>query len=81
MKELMERGELFIHFVGSNVLDFPVYQEFRWSFPSSFKNFDLSDLDSERMAFLIETNGVMFDEYYYDHILEYFPILLLQFII
>lgn len=75
------REELFVHFVGSNILDFPVYQEFRRSFPSSFKNFDLSDLDSERMAFLIETNGVMFDEYYYDHILEYFPILLLQFIL
>ena len=74
------RGELFVHFVGSNVLDFPVYREFRLLFPSFFKEYDLSGLDSEKMAFLIETRGIMFDEYYYNHILKYFPDLLLQFI-
>lgn len=74
------RGELFVHFVGSNILDFSVYQKFRWAFTSCFKNYDLSTLDSERMAFLIETRGVLFEEYYYNHILNHFPTLLLQFI-
>ena len=74
------REELFVHFVGSNILDFSVYQKFRWAFPSYFKNYDLSTLDSERMAFLIETRGVLFEEYYYNHILNHFPSLLLQFI-
>lgn len=73
-------GELFTHFVGSNILDFSVFQEFRWAFPSYFKEYDLSALDSDRMAFLIESRGVMFDDYYYDLILNSFPTLLLQYI-
>ena len=71
---------LFIHYVGSNVLDFSVYQKIRWALPSYFNNYDLSALDSDRMAFLIETRGLKFDDYYYNHILKYFPNLLLQFI-
>lgn len=74
------REELFVHFLGSNVLDFSVYQKLRWAFPSSFKNYDLSALDCDRMAFLIETRGVLFDKYYYNHILKYFSSLLLPYI-
>lgn len=73
-------GELFTHFVGSNILDFSVFREFRWAFPSHFKEYDLSALNSDRMAFLVESRGVMFDDYYYNLILNSFPTLLLQYI-
>ena len=76
-----EVGEaVIVHFLGSNVLDVVVYEKIRWAFPLCFKNQDLSTLESDRMALLIESRGVVFNNYYYNHILNHFPSLLLQFI-
>ena len=74
------REAVIARFLGSNVLDVVVYEKIRWAFPLCFKSRDLSTLESDRMALLIESRGVVFNNYYYDHILNYFPKLLLQFI-
>lgn len=74
------REAVIARFLGSNVLDVVVYEKIRWAFPLCFKSQDLSTLESDRMALLIESRGVVFNNYYYDHILNYFPTLLLHFI-
>lgn len=74
------REAVIARFLGSNVFDVVVYEKIRWAFPLCFKSQDLSTLESDRMALLIESRGVVFNNYYYDHILNYFPTLLLHFI-
>ncbi|MBP5421934.1 MAG: hypothetical protein J6Y78_05765 [Paludibacteraceae bacterium] len=74
------RETVITRFLGSNVLDVVVYEKIRWAFPLCFKSQDLSTLESDRMALLIESRGVAFNNYYYDLILNCFPKLLLQFI-
>lgn len=74
------REAVIARFLGSNVLDVVVYEKIRWAFPLCFKSQDLSTLESDRMALLIESRGVVFNNYYYDHIWNYFPTLLLHFI-
>ena len=74
------REAVIARFLGSNALDIVVYEKIRWAFPLCFKSQDLSTLESDRMALLIESRGVAFNNYYYDHLLNHFPTLLLQFI-
>ena len=75
------KSKLFTYFVGTNVLSYSSYKKFRDSFDRIFTTYDLTGLESNRMSYLIDTNGIKFNEYYYKFICEKYPQLTSTFII
>ena len=72
---------LFTHFIECNILSFPAYKKFRDCFDTILTNTDLTNVDEERISFLVETRCIMFNSYYYDFIKNQHPQLLASFII
>lgn len=72
---------LFTHFIECNILSFPAYKKFRDCFDIILTNTDLTNVDEERISFLVETRCIMLNSYYYDFVKNQHPQLLASFII
>lgn len=69
-QEIVER--LFIDFIGSNELSLEAYKQLNPLFQKSFDNYDLSQLEEERIFYLIQNNGIEYSDYNYKMIDENF---------
>lgn len=74
-------NKLFCFFVGKNILSYSSYKRIRKSFDRVFTEYDLTGLESNRMSFLIDTDGIKFNEYYYNIVCKNYPQLITTFII
>ena len=72
---------LFTHFIECNILSFPAYKKFRGCFDIVLTDTDLTNVDEERISFLIETRCIILNSYYYDFVKNQHPRLLASFII
>lgn len=71
---------LFTHFITDEMLELSSYRKFRGCFEFVLSNTDLSKISKERLAFLIETRCIDFDDYYYNFIKNQYPQLLTTYI-
>lgn len=74
-------SKLFISLLGNNRLPLDSYRLIRKSFRRYFKSYDLSVIQSERMIFLIDTDGILLNVYNYNLIENNFPDLTLKFVL
>ena len=75
------RGKLFSRFIGTNILSYSSYKKYRDCFDRRFTKYELTGLENNRMSYLIDTNGIKFNEYYYDFVCKNYPQLINTFII
>jgi len=73
--------KLFTHFIECNVLSFSAYKKFRNCFKYILKDTDLSNIDRERVSFLVETKCIKLNSYYFDFIKNEHPQLVVSFIV
>jgi hypothetical protein len=72
---------LFVHYIDCNILSFPTYKKFRECFGYTLTDTDLSNVDRERISFLVETKCIKFNDYYFDFIKNKHPELTVTFIV
>ncbi len=63
---------LFTQLIGTNILSIAAYKNIRKAFNRIFTKYDLSELEEERIKYLIETKGIEFNLYNYQLIADYF---------
>ncbi|MBQ4083027.1 MAG: hypothetical protein IJC77_02005 [Bacteroidaceae bacterium] len=73
--------ELFLYFIGTNILAYSTFIKLRKMFAHQFVDVDLSDLEHARMSHLVDNKTIAFNEYNYKQICVHFENLTESFIV
>lgn len=73
--------ELFLYFIGTNILAYSTFIKLRKMFAHQFVDVDLSDLEHVRMSHLVDNKTIAFNEYNYKQICVHFENLTESFIV
>ena len=73
--------ELFLYFIGTNILAYSTFIKLRKMFAHQFVDVDLSDLEHVRMSHLVDNKIIAFNEYNYKQICVHFENLTESFIV